>query len=589
MVTITADGFNPGVLTVSTGSTVTWHNATALTQTVRSGVPYHLYLPAIMRGSSGGTSSPVDRSPASNGPGSTANYVVVVPPGGDSQYAFSLAGDYPHYLAGTPNQTGHIVVVDVPDFVLVTSPISQTVVQGQAVTYTVALTAAYAFSAPVGLSVTGLPSGASAAFATNPLTPTAGTGLVVTALPTATVGVYPLIVTADGGTITHTTAITVAIDAYQVNVCGSIADDTIWDGKHLYVVTCVVNVSSGAALTVEHGAIVKFGSSSPQLQVDGRLLVVGTSARPVYFTALTDDTIGGDTNNDGAATSPTPGYWQSIMVRSGGRAEIDHAVVRYGGYCNGCTGGGIVYDGTALNLSNSIIAYNGSNGLLATGAGLTVSATQFLTNTAYGLYAYGNGQTISPLIRNNTFTGNATWAAYLSFAAANEYLSGDARMSGNNGSNNAFNGIGLYGTITATTVLTANAGFPYLVTNFLNVLVSQTLSILPDVVFKFSNSSPQLQVDGLLQVMGTGARPVYFTALTDDAVGGDTNNDGAATSPSPGYWQSIMVRSGGSASLDYAIVRYGGYCYGCAGGGIVYSGAALSLTNSVVAYNVNSG
>ncbi|MBI5879307.1 MAG: hypothetical protein HZB53_16795, partial [Chloroflexi bacterium] len=356
-----------------------------------------------------------------------------------------------------------------------------------------------------------------------------------------------------------------------------------------YLVTNFLNVPVSQTLSILPDVVFKFSNSSPQLQVDGQLLVAGSSAQPVTFTALTDDAIGGDTNNDGAATSPTPGYWQSIMVRSGGSASLDHAVVRYGGYCYGCAGGGIVYSGAALSLTNSVVAYNVNSGLLATGAGLTVSATQFLTNTAYGLYVYGNGQTISPLIRNNTFTGNTTWAAYLSFAAANEYLTGDARMSGNNGSNNGLNGIGLYGTITATTVLTANAGFPYVVNSFLNVPVSQTLSILPDVVFKFSNTSPQLQVDGLLQVIGTVGQPVTFTALTDDGAGGDTNNDGAASSPTPGYWQSIMIRSGGWAEIDHAVVRYGGYCYGCTGGGIVNTDGTLDVISSTVIYNGYTG
>ena len=49
------------------------------------------------------------------------------------------------------------------------------------------------------------------------------------------------------------------------------------------------------------------------------------AANPVYFTSLKDDTVGGDTNNDGTATAPAKGDWGQLYVTSGGRLEMTYA------------------------------------------------------------------------------------------------------------------------------------------------------------------------------------------------------------------------------------------------------------------------
>jgi subtilisin-like proprotein convertase family protein len=104
-----------------------------------------------------------------------------------------------------------------PDFTISATPASQTVTQGGSTSYTATVTSVNGFSSATTLSVSGLPSGASAGFSPNPVTPPAGgsTGstLSVTTAAGTPAGTYTLTITGTSGALSHSTTVTLAVQS----------------------------------------------------------------------------------------------------------------------------------------------------------------------------------------------------------------------------------------------------------------------------------------------------------------------------------------------------------------------------------------
>ena len=100
-----------------------------------------------------------------------------------------------------------------PDFTISASPSSVTVVQGSFGTSTISTTVAGGFNAAITLSASGLPSGTTAGFAPNPIAaPGSGSStLTLTVGSGTTPGTYPVTVTGNGGSITHTTSVSLTV------------------------------------------------------------------------------------------------------------------------------------------------------------------------------------------------------------------------------------------------------------------------------------------------------------------------------------------------------------------------------------------
>ena len=101
--------------------------------------------------------------------------------------------------------------------------------------------------------------------------------------------------------------------------------------SNLPYVLSELGVASGATLTLPAGQVLKFRPGI-KVSVAGSLQAVGTSQNPIVFTTLTDDTAGGDTNNDDAATAPALGEWSGLYFASTSTGSVlDNVRLRYAG------------------------------------------------------------------------------------------------------------------------------------------------------------------------------------------------------------------------------------------------------------------
>jgi hypothetical protein len=126
------------------------------------------------------------------------------------------AGSYPLTVTGTSGAIVHTaritLVVTLPaDFGLSVSPASASVAAGSNATYAVTVTAKGAFAGSVSLSVSGVPSLATASFAPNPLTAPGTSGLTVRTNRLTPHGTFTLTVTGRSGTLSHTATVTCTV------------------------------------------------------------------------------------------------------------------------------------------------------------------------------------------------------------------------------------------------------------------------------------------------------------------------------------------------------------------------------------------
>ncbi len=316
---------------------------------------------------------------------------------------------------------------------------------------------------------------------------------------------------------------------------------------------CCMSVPAGQTLTMQPGAMVK---------IDGAIHVHGhLDARGVIFTSWEDDSIGGDSNNNGGATTPARGDWS--IVELNGTALIEDCKFRYGG-----RGGKSVYhrNGT-MTMRRCVVEHSLTDALLIGQADCIVTDSKF--RQSGGIAINGMALRYIPQLLDNTAT-NCDGGDYVRITNGVLNSTSGATVINRRSSLNQSGVLVLHG-----------------VTNVVSIQSGASLAVSKGMILKFEHGRFHVSQDLLAQ--GTAAEPIVFTSLEDDSFGGDTNKDGNATQPAPGDWRGIIFQVlAGASRMENAIVRFGGST-GSEGAGVAIHGSAVEVRDCVIDANAGAG
>lgn len=327
-----------------------------------------------------------------------------------------------------------------------------------------------------------------------------------------------------------------ATDLPVIEASGTLSSNTTWNSGNVYHIANKVTVPSGVTLTIEPGAIIKFSfndydSSGIIVSSGGTLDAEGNALSPINFTSYHDDSLGGDSNGNGASTSPGNNDYHLGVVDSGGAVTIKYAAFNYGQSalsvsCGAGYGQVAVSDNS---FSNPIAVSNCSRSTVS------LDRNQFsVPSGSVPLYLTNSDPTVVTLagINKNTFSGSGINKTL--------YLQDDTIPSGATWSLDAGSGAipVLYNklTVNGTLALNAGTGFKFAVQDY-------------------NSAGINVNSGGALNVAGTSISPVMFTSYKDDAFGGDSNNDGSSSTAALGDYYYPVLNNGGSVAVSNGIFR----------------------------------
>ncbi len=324
---------------------------------------------------------------------------------------------------------------------------------------------------------------------------------------------------------------------------GVLKANETWAADKVHIVRHWVRVPEGVTLTVEANAVVKFCEDTG-LQIDGTIV-----ANKAVFTYISDDTAGGDTEQNG--TEGVLGYGLYEITGDGDMASLTNCDLRYSSTLPANTtwkSGDVIHVIGTLSVPSGMTLTIQKGGIVkfATGAKLITAGGGIIDNGAVFTHLADDSEDVGG---DTNGDGDATIPVHDAYELGFDPSSdSDVRFK-----TLTYEG----GTINAGETVTLAGNRIYNVTGDIIVKNGGKLVVRPGAILKMWNWQRQIIVEsgGVLEAIGNRARPIVFTSLRDDAHGGDTNGDGEETVPNGGDWKYIYIQ--GYAKLAYCTLMYG--------------------------------
>jgi parallel beta-helix repeat protein len=336
-----------------------------------------------------------------------------------------------------------------------------------------------------------------------------------------------------------------------------------------YIIGNTLYVPQQKTLNIEPGVVLQF-KAGQGAEIQGTLKALGEDNNKIVFTSFQE-----------------PSSWGGLyFTETSTSSELIWSEVKYASRTGLGSPPAILVDNSSISFSHSVLSHYPSRGIILNNSFSVIENSQFLGSGLDISVAAINLTLGQPLIKNNLFQANKYGILLQNCSQpvveANNFEENETpvytiyncgnfpHFSDNDGSNNQVNAIMVRGRMSQPALWHKNF-IPYLIEDFFEVEQSGVLTLDPGVVIK-SKPDAYLRIKGQLFATSTPAEPIVLTSLRDDEYGGDTNNDGSATSAGPGNWGGLTFGSyysneGGGlifvpakeSVLENVIVRYGGY------------------------------